>query len=66
MSTSKQLGLTLYCVKVNWPIIGVDGYNVHARTPDQAWAKFVAQQYRNSPLKPDRREWTITTVEDNP
>ena len=35
---------------------------ITAKTPDQAWIKFVAQRF--GALKPDRKDWTITAKKD--
>jgi hypothetical protein len=60
-SSPKSLGLKLFEIKTNWPIIDVDGYRYWAKSADSAWTKFVRQRF--GALKPDRREWSIKEVE---
>jgi hypothetical protein len=42
--------------------IAARGITIVARTPDQAWAKYVAQNFRNSPLKPNRQDFYILAI----
>jgi hypothetical protein len=39
-------------------------YSIRARSVDQAWAKFVAQAFHGSTLKPSRGDWHITKKQD--
>lgn len=36
-------------------------YEILAKNTGQAWSKFVARHYRNSPLAPDPKDWNIAT-----
>jgi hypothetical protein len=44
-------------------IVNVDGnpciFQVVAKSPSQAWQKYVAQYFRNCPLKPNKTDYKI-------
>ena len=44
---------------INCTVTEAKEFTQVAKTKREAWNKFVTQAYRNSPLKPNRKDWTV-------
>lgn len=56
-----QLPLGFYRFTLTTTVVGKPfSTSIVARTPSQAWGKYVAQYFGNSPLKPNKNDYTIT------
>lgn len=59
----KSLGLKRFVIRFK-PDTGLkSSWEIIARNQKQAWAKFVASQFRGVALKPNPQDFTVTVIE---